>query len=530
MEIARDLSHKYNTIDNVQERKKAETIFNKLDDFFIFIKDINILSFQKLKEENYLSMLKIAGYEESVLISRVQKINQIENLEDKEWELDQFLQQHPYNLSGLYLKIDICEKRNELIKVRRYLDTIINYYPKQAYGYCEMARILFTVDKIEDAKIFLDKALSLDELSPRIHFFQSLLYFQFLPVTNLSLARTHIEKALELSPSESAYDMLYRIARKQEDYETARVSMIRLLDFNPNSKNAYKELGVLSKLSGHNHDATRYFLKEIEINPNNHEIYHVLADCLMAEERYAEAADYFARYLAHNPENDEIHHVLGTLYGQHFDNTALALFHLQKAAELNPSSKGYYNMGIIYQDKLKQYEKAETYYRRFLETNSNDADGNCRLGALLLLTEGDSIEIRTLFLQALEAQPQDYLIYKTLGILECYRLQNYQAAKQYFEKASSLNPDDGELYYQLALVTAKIEGPYQAENYLRKAESMNYTNTEVLFMLACIEIDKPLPNKGREYYLSAKDAITQSTDKNILQDIEASAELFLKEW
>ena len=525
---AENTFQKYSTGDFIQERKKAQTILNNLDDFFSFLKNINVLSFHELKKENYWPMLKIAGYQDSVYISQVQKINEIENIEDKEWELDQFLQRHPINLPALYLKIDFCEKRKELVKVKRYLDSVITNYPEEALGYCEMARILFTTDKVEEAKVYLDKALLLDEMSPRIHVFQSLLYMQFLQDTNLDLARKHIERALELTPSEDGYDILYRIAIKQDDYETASISMLRLIDYNPSVKNAYQKLGSLSKLSGNNHDAIKYFKKEIEINPNCYEIYHLLGDCMQSEGRIAEAADYFARYLSHYPDNDEIHFVLGSLYAKNFDNYSLAIFHLNKSSELNPLSKGYYNMGIIYQDYLKDYEKAEIAYRKFLNTNPGDADGNFRLGALLIATNGAPDEIKNLFLQGLESNPENDLAYRALGFLELYKLKNYAAAKTYYEKAVSLIPEDGELYYRLALATFKNGEPQQAETYLRKAEIMNYVTTEVLFMLACLEIDKPTPNKGREYYTKAKNAITTTTDETIVQQIESNAELFLK--
>lgn len=65
-----------------------------------------------------------------------------------------------------------------------------------------------------------------------------------------------------------------------------------------------------------------------------------------------------------NPNDKEVLQAIGYIYLVHFDDTAKAIDFFEKAAKADPSySEAYNNLGVAY-EKLGQFDKAISYYKK----------------------------------------------------------------------------------------------------------------------------------------------------------------------
>lgn len=86
----------------------------------------------------------------------------------------------------------------------------------------------------------------------------------------------------------------------------------------------------------------------------------------LGENKIQQAFLEFQRAHELNPRNKEVLNAIGIVYLQHFDETAKAIEHFEKAVRVAPDySDAYNNLGVA-QEKLGNFEAAISHYRKAL--------------------------------------------------------------------------------------------------------------------------------------------------------------------
>ena len=141
---------------------------------------------------------------------------------------------------------------------------------------------------------------------------------------------------------------------------------------------------------------------------------------------------------------------------------------LSKASKLLPSLMA---LGIIYENE-KNYNKAQEYYEKALNINSNYAPAANNL-ACLFAEHGGNIDVAlTLAQKAKEQMPDDPQISDTLGWIY-YKKNVPGTAIIYLREAVDKTPEQPLARYHLGMAYYKNGNPDLARNELRTALKIN---------------------------------------------------------
>lgn len=247
-------------------------------------------------------------------------------------------------------------------------------------GLCHLSFAKFLYDKrdrIEEAEKEFRQALKLDSSLDEARVCLGDLLV--LKKKVYDEADDHYKKALAVNPKNAmALVGLARIkAELYQDYAGSEAELKKAIVIDPNLKLAYNMLGLL-------------YQKNLN--------------------RYVESKQSFEKALQIDPKYAAPHFNLAMLVlsrsGEKGNENAplLALDHLKKAAEVDPSNSLYRTkMGYVQQQYLKKYKEAEQEYRKAIELNLADAEAHYRLGMLLIekfgQRRGGEQELRTAYEQ-----------------------------------------------------------------------------------------------------------------------------------
>ncbi|SFA82324.1 tetratricopeptide repeat protein [Selenomonas ruminantium] len=162
----------------------------------------------------------------------------------------------------------------------------------------------------------------------------------------------------------------------------------------------------------------------------------------------------------------------------------------QKAIHYNPQHSGAYNnLGIIYDDVLKDYVKAEEYYKLAIKSNPLYANAYNNLGTLYVEQKRDYVKAEEYYKKAIQINPQLADGYRSLGTLYREQKRDYVKAEEYYKKAIQVNPQYAGAYFSLGYLYTEQKRDYvKAEEYYKKAIQINpqyayaYTNLAGLYL------------------------------------------------
>ncbi|WP_395749731.1 tetratricopeptide repeat protein [Prosthecobacter sp.] len=218
-----------------------------------------------------------------------------------------------------------------------------------------------------------------------------------------------------------AWEGLAIIYHKSDRFEEARDAYAKALAINDDSADMCSNYGQLLAIRFNQlPDAVTWLRKAAKLDPRSSVIANNLAACLWfqeGEEKWKEAIQEFRRA------------------------AALDLF----------DPKFHINIGSIYQNKLKDYARAETSYRTAISINNRSGDARFHLALLLHECRHDYPAAEEQYRKAIEIDENDIATWLALGILLLHRLQRPEEAVQAFEKVLVLEPKNESAWYQLAL-------------------------------------------------------------------------------
>ncbi len=450
---------------------------------------------------------------------------QFDMIDEAEDTLDRVLKQHSKYVDAIYQKGRLMMRKSDYSGALNQFDAVIQLYPYNARAYyyrgiClkkQGGRKLPAQELYRAAAGLMDDPVAFEstmvkenllasiQLDPGLldaHFMLTNIY---LDEKNLLKAREHLEKIINISPdSVSALTLLGKVEILEGNIDIAEGVFQKIVDMNPNYARGQAQLGIIYQVMGKNDSAMEFINKAIKLRPENLSFLQYAVNLLAAQKRYDEAFEYIARFPLKEENNIDHAHILnlkGNIFlkmgkiqsaAAHFKNAIgtnpdfldpyLALAEIlrknnhitdamtvyEKILQIAPSHIPTLNIvGYLY-DIRGDWDKAETYYKKILEIDPQQAAAANNLAFIITETNGDLNEAFRLVRMAREKTPRDPNVMDTMGWI-FYKRGSYLNAVSELEESLSLNPDNALAHYHLGMAYYKLSKFDKAREHIRQA-------------------------------------------------------------
>ena len=424
-------------------------------------------------------------------------IEEFENLQkEEEWPMWKVKQAEIYSIKGDYDKSNSLLKeaviiRNKLIQENadKYLDKDNEFINEVVY--------LFLINKEYDQAVSLgeDYILNNEEYKPLMKTMLSV----YMSLGEKDNAKEIVEE-YDVDKN-SAYDMSVYANMKMAigDIKGAIITLKEAFELDKDEINI---LDVIGQIASYNRDEIINSLTELSMG--NDEVYKLFLAKVysMDKDKYNEAIDMldsldksFNGSLVYDSLKAQV------LYNLGYESEATEIID----TIINNKENGYAKYYIEATEYLRKdnYEKAIEACKKSILENSNYVNNYSNILPEILIAKNEAESIESYFRTAILKEP--FNISMILDIADYYKnLSQYDKATQYYELASKLDPDNGEIYYLLGMMEVNKEKYETAVEYLEKAISLNNQNGKYFRALGIVYYNigdnEASINKTREAY------------------------------
>lgn len=207
------------------------------------------------------------------------------------------------------------------------------------------------------------------------------------------------------------------------------------------------------------------------------EIGYVYEDC----DLYDKAIFYFEKIIAENPANEQAHYEIANccdIVGR-YDR---CVEHYEKLIDLDPySTNAWYNLGVIY-TKMELFQQSIDAFDYCLAIDDDYVAARFNKANALVEIDRFTEAIEEYNL-TIEKEGPDSITYCNLaGCFE--RLNDNEKARDYYKKATLLNPNIAEAWFGVGLTLEKEGNVKDSLAYFKRAVMLEQDNPEYLLVLA----------------------------------------------
>ena len=237
--------------------------------------------------------------------------------------------------------------------------------------YNSRAKLLLSVNKINDALGDINKAILIDEKKPDYYLTLSDIY---LAMVQVNKSQDAIIKALSIAPQNvEAYLKLAELNLYLKKYEETHQNADKAIEIQSLTPKAFFIKGFAYKESGDSSKAVRSFMKTIEIDPEYYDAYMQLG-LMLSIRKNKNAIDYFNSALNIKPKSIEAYYALG-MFQQENGNPDAAIKAYKNIIVIDPKYKqAYYNTGYVYLEYKKAYNEAVKSFTEAINIDKNYAE------------------------------------------------------------------------------------------------------------------------------------------------------------
>lgn len=179
-------------------------------------------------------------------------------------------------------------------------------------------------------------------------------------------------------------DKIFNLAlknHKNSNLEVAKNLYNKVLELDPNFRDAHNNLGVVLQQFGKFQEAMGYFEKALKIDPNYVGSLNNLGLSFKELSKFQEAMGYFEKALKIDPNFRDANNNLGIVL-QQFGKLQEAISCFKKAIKVDPNFKdAHNNLGTVFQ-QLGKLKKASIHFKKATEIDPNFQDAHFNLGML----------------------------------------------------------------------------------------------------------------------------------------------------
>ena len=262
--------------------------------------------------------------------------------------------------------------------------------------------------------------------------------------------------------------------------------------FKPNNAKAYFSIGNVLKEQGKLDQAIKSYQKAIFINPDYPEAYSNIGIILQEQDKIEEAKEAYETAISINPEYEKAHSKMAVLLHSQGDLTQAIKFY-QNALSLNPVNANiFYNIGTAYQTQ-GNLEEAIKAYKKAIFINPNNAKVYCNIG-VVLQDQGKLEEAVEAFKKATFYKPDYAEVFNNIGNA-LKDLGDLDAAIDNFNKAVLIKPNYPDAYYNSSFVY-NLRGEFEKGLKLYEWRQKDKNNEiEILKIKSLLDTNRSLNRK-----------------------------------
>ena len=241
-----------------------------------------------------------------------------------------------------------------------------------------------------------------------------------------------------------------------ENFSKALDTYDILIELDPNNTKYFRQKGFCYASINDLDKALEDYNKAVSVDPKNSINYEKRGDFYRDYlNDYDKALEDYNKGIALNPTDPNLHYSKGYLYQVSLDKPDLALTSYLEAVKLDPNFGGYNNLATIYQNYIKDYQKALEYYTKQIELNPSFAHTYRNRADLYANHLQDPDKALEDYNKAVSVDPKNSINYEKRGNFYSDYLNDYDKALEDFNKGIALNPTDQKLYFKIADVYTK---------------------------------------------------------------------------
>jgi len=294
----------------------------------------------------------------------------------------------------------------------------------------------------------------------------------FLKNKNFDDAKYIIDKLILEQPNNTDFlNILGVIFLETEKYLEAEKIFKSILDFKPNSFEAYYNLGFLNQKLLNFNKALHYYLQANIINKNNYSLLNKIALIYLKIEDVNLSIKFYNQSLKVNNANVEAYNNLGRIYLDYFGDINLAIHNFSSAIKIAPQADYLHrNLGRAYKI-AGVFDKEKISLNTSIVLNPKYSEAYWDLGDVHAQLHEYRDAKENLF-QALELDQKfnknnnNYKILRAIGSYYM-RVRDYNNAVVFFEKSLAIKKDYSDSYSNLLFTY----------NYLEQSSKNKYIKT-----------------------------------------------------
>jgi tetratricopeptide (TPR) repeat protein len=274
------------------------------------------------------------------------------------------------------------------------------------------------------------------------------------------------EKALDLGwESSELYTKLGFALTLDRQTNEAIIAYTKAIELDPNVVENWVERGWRYFESGNNETALQDFEKAIELDPENPSPYEGMASAYRGLGNPDTALQILTEAIERFPDNAGLYNVRGWLYFEDFEEYDLAISDFSMAIEVHPDSPhNHYFRGYVYQ-WLGRDDEARVDFETVMEIAGGDPSFEHHSFVAHWLAENEAGRIT-------DPEQQDHRYWREHG-WTYFGQNNYEIAKEAFDRAIELNPEDFPAWWGRALVYRGLGDPQAAIQNFDRAIELN---------------------------------------------------------
>ena len=294
----------------------------------------------------------------------------------------------------------------------------------------------------------------------------------FLKNKNFDDAKYIIDQLILEQPNNTDFlNILGVIFLETEKYLEAEKIFKSILDFKPNSFEAYYNLGFLNQKLLNFNKALHYYLQANIINKNNYSLLNKIALIYLKIEDVNLSIKFYNQSLKVNNVNVEAYNNLGRIYLDYFGDINLAIHNFSSAIKIVPQADYLHrNLGRAYKI-AGVFDKAKISLNTSIVLNPKYSEAYWDLGDVHAQLHEYRDAKENLF-QALKLDQKfnknknNYKILRAIGSYYM-RVRDYNNAVVFFEKSLAIKKDYSDSYSNLLFTY----------NYLEQSSKNKYIKT-----------------------------------------------------
>lgn len=303
-----------------------------------------------------------------------------------------------------------------------------------------------------------------------------------------------IKASLDKAPNASARACMGAVAQDNDHFALAEEAYRSAVAEDAGIVYAWEGLALIYHESNRREEARDAYAKALAIKDDSAGMCSNYARLLAVDFEQLDVAEIWLRKAARlDPRSAQIANNLAVSlwFQEGKEKWEEAIQEFRRAAALDLfDPKFHINIGSIYQNKLKDYAKAETSYWTAISINSRSADARLSLAHLLHECRHDYPVAEQQYRKALEIDENNIVTWLGFGMLLSHRLQRAAEAAQAFEKVLSIDPKNETAWFQLALLDIiHLKQPEEGKKKFLKILGINSTNAAALNSLGNLEYD-----------------------------------------